>query len=86
VLKILLKHLTPADVRMPVTLFEGDMVKTHEDVIALLEAKNEEWGADFHEVITLLKAFAGSSPALKQGPATPPGFPVDLSRFLPPRL
>ncbi len=86
VLEVLLKHLAPADVRMPVTLSEGDMVKTHEDVIALLEERNEERGADFHEVIMRLKAFAGSSPAPGRGPANPPGFTGDLSRFLPPWL
>ena len=85
-LKLLLRHLAPADVHMPVTLVEGDLVKTHEDLIALLEEKNLERGADFFEVIQLLKAFAKASAPAKQGPTTPPGFLGDLSRFLPPWL
>ena len=85
--KLLLGRLTPADVRLPVTLVEGDLVKTHEDVIALLEEKSLETGKDFSEVIGLLKAFVkGPGTPRKTGPATPPGFMGDLSRFLPPWL
>jgi len=95
ILEALLEHLAPADVLMPVTLYEDERAKTFEDVIALFEEKNLEKGQDYFEVISRLRAFAApsssssssssSSRAPRRAPENP-GFRGDLSRFLPPWL
>jgi len=91
IVKELLKHLRPSDVLAPVLLFEGDILRSYEDSLLVIEEANmdpkrDHKRHDLFNVIQLLRQFTAGSPPVKSYPGLSPGLLGNDEDWLDPAL